>query len=187
MTAYPQAVCDQMTLAALAGPGRKGWKEEYLPKHADDWQAHFVEAEFLRAEKAPLEQQIASYQKALELAGKLEKPGPKDCFAWAMACDGLSLALHDSQKIAESIAPLEKGYALLAAIPRKESAALAYNLACAQALLGHEKEALDALAKAIAVESRFRDNAAKDADLAALRTSPEFQKLLAKPAPPPAK
>jgi hypothetical protein len=184
---YPDEIGDQMTLAALAGPGRKGWKEAYLPKHAGDWQVHFVEAEFLRQEKAPLEQQIASYQKALELAAKLEKPGPKQQFAWAMACDGLGLALHDAQRLPDSIAPLEKGYALLAGINRPERAALAYNLACAQALSGHEQPALAALANAIVADARYRESAAKDADFATLRNSPEYQKLVAKPAPSPIK
>lgn len=184
---YPSEIGDQMTLAALSGPERKGWKEGYLSTHADDWQAHFVEAEFLRMEQAPLEQQIASYRKALELVQQLPKPGPKEQFAWAMACDGLSLALRDAQRLPEALAPLEKGYTLLAGINRPERAALAYNLACAQALLGHEKEALDALGKAIAADARCRENAAKDADFAKLRGSPEYQKLVAQPAPSPAK
>jgi hypothetical protein len=179
---YPDEVGYQMTLAALAGPGRQGWKEAYLPKHAGEWTVHFVEAEFLRYEQAPLEQQIASYEKSLELLAKLEKPGPKERFGWAIACDGLSLALCDAQRVADSIPLLEKGYALLAGINRQERAPLAYDLARAQALTKHDKEALAALGNAIAADPRFRDNAAKDADFAELRASPEFQKLVAKPA-----
>jgi hypothetical protein len=184
---YPSEVSYQMTLAALAGPGRPGWKEQYLPKHAGEWTAQFVEAEFLRYDKAPAEQQIACYQKSLELLGKLEKPGPKERFGWAIACDGLSLALYDAKRFADSLAPLEKGYALLAELERKERASLAYNLACSQALLKHEPEALVALGHAIEVDPRFRESAAKDEDFALLRVSPEFQKLLAKPPPSPAK
>jgi hypothetical protein len=184
---YPSEVSYQMTLAALAGPGRPGWEEKYLPKHAGEWTAQFVEAEFLRYDKAPVEQQIAGYQKSLELLAKLENPGPKERFAWAIACDGLSLALYDAKRFADSIAPLEKGCALLTELQRTERAALSYNLACSQALLKHDPQALAALGKAIEVDPRFRDDAAKDEDFALLRVSPEFQKLLAKSSPPPAK
>ncbi len=184
---YPDELGYQMTLAALSGPGRQGWKVNYLPKHAGEWTANFVEAEFLHNDRAPLEQQIACYEQALEQLGKLEKPGPKERFGWAMACDGLSLALYDGKRFADSIAPLQKACALLTELDRRERAPLFYNLACAQALTKHDKEALAALQKAIEVEPRFRDNAAKDEDFAALRASPEFQKLVAKSPPSPAK
>jgi len=179
---YPEQVGYQMTLAALAGPGRSGWKEKILPQHEEDWIAHFVEAEFLRLEKAPVQAQIAQYQRSLDLATKLEKPGPKELFATAIVCDGLSLALHDAGKYAESIAPLEQGYKLLAGMNRRERGALAYNLACSQALLKKDKEALAALSNAISADAHFRDAAAQDLDLAALRDLPEFQKLVGKPA-----
>ena len=184
---YPDEVCKQMSLAALSGPGRKNWKENFLAKNADDWVVHFVEGELLREEKGALEEQLAHYQRAFELVTKLEKPGPKELFATAIVCDGLSLALHDAGKHAESIAPLEKGYALLAGMKRRERGTLAYNLACSQALLKHEKEALEALGHAIGADERYRESAAKDADFAAIAASPAFQKLVAKPAPAPRK
>jgi len=179
---YPDELGYQMTLAALAGPDRKAWRENYLPKHGGEWTAHFVEAEFLRYEKAPLERQIASYQRSLELLAKLEKPGPKERYGWAMACEGLALALYDAQRVAETIAPLEQGYRLLAEINRKERAPLAYELACARALTMHEPEAIDALEQAIAADAHYRESAATDANLAALRALPAFQKLITPPA-----
>lgn len=183
---YPAEVGKQMTLAALAGPGRAPWKENVLGKRADDWVVHFVEAELLHEEHAPVEAQLAEYSRALELVQKLEKPGPREVFATAIACDGYALALHDAGRHAESIAPLERGCSLLTTLGRKERGALSYNLACAQARSGQGEAALRSLGLAIAVEARFREAAARDEDLASLRGTPQFQKLLdaseAKPA-----
>ncbi len=184
---YPDEFAYDMTLAALSGPGRRGWKENVLPKRGEDWIAQLVEAELTRADKAAPEVQIALYRHALELIAKLEKPGPKERYAWAIACDGLSLALGEAKQLAEAVPVLERGYALLEELGRKERAALAYNLACAQALLKHENEALAALERAIGADEFFRAAAAKDEDFAALRSLPAFQKLVAKPEPKPAK
>lgn len=53
-----------------------------------------------------------------------------------------------------------------------------YNLACAYALTGKADEALDELAKAIALEARYRKMAKDDPDLASLRNDPRFIKLV---------
>lgn len=184
---YPAEFEKQMTLAALAGPGRAPWKENVLAKHPDDWAVHFVEAELLHEEHAAFEAQFAEYSRTLELLEKLEKPGPREIYATAIACDGCALALHDAGKHAESIAPLEKACSLLTTLGRKERGALSYNLACAQARCGQSEAALRSLGLAIAVEARLREAAARDEDLAGLRGTPQFQKLLDAGEPKPAR
>src|SRR5262249_449253 len=103
---YPRELGVEMMLAAISGPQRKPWKEKYLPEQADDWSAPFVEAEYLRFEKAPPDEPIAEYRKTLDLVGKIERPDEKVRFATAIACDGLSLSLYDAKSYADAIAPL---------------------------------------------------------------------------------
>ena len=57
-----------------------------------------------------------------------------------------------------------------------------YNLSCAEALQGDHEEALGHLARAIALEDRFREFARTDEDLDGLRERPEFRELIEEPA-----
>ena len=57
-----------------------------------------------------------------------------------------------------------------------------YNLSCAEALQGDHDEALGHLARAIALEERFREFARTDEDLDGLRERPEFRELIEEPA-----
>ncbi|MBK7878321.1 MAG: hypothetical protein IPJ77_21915 [Planctomycetes bacterium] len=179
---YPDDIDVPMTLAAVLGVESPPWKASYLKKHAEEWGTNFSHAEFLHYVKAPVDEQVAAYQKTLALFAKLEKPGPKERFAWAMACDGLGLALYDGKRYAETVAPLEKGLALLTELGKKERAGLAYNLACSHALLKHEREALAALRTAIEADSSYRATAAKDTDFDSVRGSVLFRELVSAPA-----
>jgi hypothetical protein len=184
---YPDAIAEPMTVAAVLGVDQKAWRDDYLAKHADDWAAHFANAEFLHEIKAPLDQQLAAYDKALALAAKVAAPDAKAKFATAMLHEGRSLALFDAKRFADSIAPLEKACALLQELHHKERGGPAYNLACSHALCKHEGPAVAALAKAIDAEPHYRELAATNADFAAIKGSAAFRKLLAAPAPAPKK
>lgn len=53
-----------------------------------------------------------------------------------------------------------------------------YNLACARVTQGRLDEALELLGEAFGMRDELRSEAAKDADLASLKTDPRFQSLL---------
>ena len=184
---YPPAIAVPMTLASVIGVANDPWAKEYMVKRAAEWPAHFAHAEYLRFEKAPLEAQIAAYEKALSLITKVENPDAKMRFATAVLHDGLSLALYEAKRFADSIAPQQKGIAILEELKRKERGVLLYNLACSEALSQHKPQAIEALKKALEVNPRFRENAAKDADFDSLADDPAFKALIAKPAEAPAK
>jgi len=59
------------------------------------------------------------------------------------------------------------------------NAGLTYNLACMEALLGRDAEALAHLEESVSAWEPFKELAAGDDDFASLRGRPEFQQLLA--------
>jgi dienelactone hydrolase len=67
---------------------------------------------------------------------------------------------------------------------RPESASLWYQLACARALAGFHREALDALEEAVTRGFDDRAQIAEDEDLASLRDDDRFRALLSRPSPP---
>jgi tetratricopeptide (TPR) repeat protein len=184
---YPPQIAVPMTLASVMGVTNEPWAKKYMTEHADEWPAHFANAEYLRFAQAPTDAQITAYEKALALIAKAEKPDEKVRFTTAILYDGLSLALYDANKYADTIAPIEKSLAILEELKRKERAGLAYNLACSQALTKHAPEALAALKKAIDADPRYKESAAKDADFDFIKNDPAFQALIGKAAAPPAK
>lgn len=177
---YPSEIRGPMTVAAVVGVTNDAWAKKYMTEHEKDWPAHFANAEYLRFGKAPVDVQIAAYEKALALITKVEKPDDKVRFTTAMLYDGLSLAQYDAKKYAESIAPLEKGLAILEELKSKERGGLAYNLACVHALSKHGPQAIAALAKAVDADPRYKDSAAKDTDFDSVKNDPAFQALIAK-------
>jgi hypothetical protein len=67
---------------------------------------------------------------------------------------------------------------LLGALERRpDSAVYRYNLACAEARLGEREAAIGHLLAAVEAESRFREAAQTDEDLASLRDDPRFPTL----------
>lgn len=179
---YPEALAAPMTIAAVLGVDQREWRD-HLERHSGDWAAHFANAEHLHAVAAPLDQQLAAYDKALGLTAKIAKPDPKTRFAIAMLHEGKSLALYDAKRFADTIAPLEQACAILQELKHAERGGPAYNLACSHALCKHEGPALDALTKAIEAAPRYRETAKQDSDFAALAKSAAFQTLVAAKAP----
>jgi quercetin dioxygenase-like cupin family protein len=57
---------------------------------------------------------------------------------------------------------------------RPDHAALLYNLACMEALAGKPDEALADLQRAVSLEPKWADNAAKDPDFDSIRDAPGF-------------
>jgi len=183
---YPDAIAGPMTVAAVLGVDQKQWCDGYLARHADDWAVQFANAEWLHDGKAPVEQQLAAYDKALALIGKLSTPDAKTRFTTAMLHEGRSLALYDAKRFADTIAPLERACAILQELNHSERGGPAYNLACSHALCKHEAPALAALQQAIDASEHYRVLASKDSDFAAIARSDAFQKLIAAPAADPA-
>lgn len=179
---YPEAIAAPMTIAAVLGVDQKEWRD-HLAQHSGDWAAHFANAEHLHAIQAPLDQQLAAYDKALGLATKVPTPDPKTKFAIAMLHEGKSLALYDAKRFADTIAPLEQACTILQELKHAERGGPAYNLACSHALCKHEGPAVQALAKAIEAAPRYRETAKQDSDFAAIAKSAAFQKLIAAKAP----
>ena len=54
-----------------------------------------------------------------------------------------------------------------------------YNVACLESLLGRPDEALEPLGESLAAWPAYKELAAADDDLAALRDDPRFQALVA--------
>jgi hypothetical protein len=54
-----------------------------------------------------------------------------------------------------------------------------YNLACYWSLAGGKRRALDYLARALALDSRYRDMVHDERDFDPIRSDPEFQALAA--------
>ncbi|HTF88186.1 MAG TPA: tetratricopeptide repeat protein [Planctomycetota bacterium] len=180
---YPESIQVPMTMASILGVDQKQWKESYLPKHAEEWPAHFASAEFLHNLESPFEEQLAAYDKALALIAKVEQPDKKTRYATAILHEGRSFAFYDAKKFEDSIPPLQQSLAILTELGSKDRAGIAYNLACSQALTRHRDEALAALKQAIEVDPRYRQKAADDSDFASLAEDAEFKKLIAQPAP----
>lgn len=101
-----------------------------------------------------------NWQKAVELGVKLVESGA------AAAADYMQAAycLHEMQRTHEARA------ILLKAPPEARSDPIYfYNLACYEAVLGHEEKALDYLDQAAAIDFSFRDMAMSDPDLLSIR------------------
>ena len=56
---------------------------------------------------------------------------------------------------------------------------LAYNTACVESLAGRTEQALEHLRRAVEGGTRFREFAADDTDLDAIRDEPAFKELIA--------
>jgi Flp pilus assembly protein TadD len=72
---------------------------------------------------------------------------------------------------------LELDLRLVALLP--DDPTIRYNLACSYALLGRVDDALETLSRAIEIGYRDSSHMRTDEDLAALRSKPRFQELLA--------
>jgi hypothetical protein len=58
------------------------------------------------------------------------------------------------------------------------NAFILYNVACMEALLGHEEPALEALTEALAAWPAYKELAANDEDLATIRDDPRYRSLV---------
>ena len=73
----------------------------------------------------------------------------------------------------------DRGVGLIEANP--EYADVAYNVACCESLAGRTTDAIDHLRLAIERSERFREFAAGDTDLDAIREEPAFKELMVQP------
>ena len=73
----------------------------------------------------------------------------------------------------------DRGVGLIEANP--EYADVAYNVACCESLAGRTTDAIEHLRLAIERSERFREFAAGDTDLDAIREEPAFKELMAEP------
>ncbi len=95
---------------------------------------------------------------------------------------GLGVAQVNLKDYGAAIENLEKATALAQRINARDVAAEAsFNLACAQAQMGHKKEALGAVRQAVTwgKPGQYADALERDDDLSSLRQDEEFRKLVA--------
>jgi tetratricopeptide (TPR) repeat protein len=85
-------------------------------------------------------------------------------------------ALYEAGKYDEAA---DRGVSLIEANP--EFADVAYNVACCESLAGRKADAIEHLRLAIERSERFREFAAGDTDLDAIRDEPAYKELMAQP------
>jgi len=175
---YPERVLDIMNTVAVRMPQWSDWLAREAEREPEDYAVPFVLGETLRVLGAPKSRIITAYEGALSLFEALEAPTAREIFAWAVAEDGIGLALASSERLAEAIAHYRHGYELACKARHGVRATLAYNLACALSLSEEAEEALVFLRLAVSGDPRYRDLARRDSDLAVLRGSEEFRRIL---------
>lgn len=116
-----------------------------------------LEGEALRA--------LGRWHEALEPLRSVTAQDPKRLEAWL----GIGWCLKRLGRLDEAIAVLEEG---LEAAPRQPI--LHYNLACYLSLGGSVQAAIEHLARAIAIDGRFRDLTEVEPDFDPIRSDPRF-------------
>ncbi len=87
--------------------------------------------------------------------------------------------IHALYEAGEYDEAADRGVGLIEANP--EFADVAYNVACCESLAGRKADAIEHLRLAIERSERFREFAAGDTDLDAIREEPAFKELMAQP------
>jgi len=82
-------------------------------------------------------------------------------------------AQHEAKDYDAALAELEKVFEIY-----PDNALLSYNVACCEALLGRNEDALATLATAIDKWPQFKENAREDEDFASVRDDPRFLELI---------
>jgi len=175
---YPERVLGLMNAVAFRMPDWSDWLAKEAERSPKDYDVPFVLGETLRVLRAPRPRIIAAYERALPLFEALEGATSGELFAWAVAEDGIGLELAGAERFEEAIAHYRHGYELARKARHRVRATLAYNLACALALAKESEEALAFLRLAVSGDPRYRALARKDGDLAGLRGSEEFRRIL---------
>jgi tetratricopeptide (TPR) repeat protein len=119
--------------------------------------ASLIEGEALRA--------MGSWADALVPLSRAAAIDPQRVEAWL----GLGWCSKRLGRLGDAISALDAG---LAASPRQPI--LLYNLACYHSLAGNVAAAIDHLARAIAIDERFRDLTGTERDFDPIRSDPRF-------------
>lgn len=119
--------------------------------------ASLIQGEALRA--------MGSWAEALGPLGRAALIDAKRMEAWL----GLGWCYKRLGRLPDAIRSLDAG---LAASPRQPI--LLYNLACYHSLAGNVAAAIDHLARAIAIDERFRDLTGTERDFDPIRSDPRF-------------
>jgi tetratricopeptide (TPR) repeat protein len=131
-----------------------------------DWATLAFEASFLTGEAR---RQVGRYRDALEPLEKAARMKPGHV--------GVAIALgwcyKRTARLAQAIDALERA---LAASP--DEPLLHYNLACYWCLAGHPDRAVDRLASSLGLEPDLRDRVAAEPDFDAIRTHPDYERLM---------
>lgn len=154
----------------------EGYLELNLPEHALTClerinnpgtfrgQVLYLKGEALRS--------LGRHADALEPLTAAADLAPSNIHIWL----ALGWCLKRTSQLDGAIRALEQA---LEAEPRDEEAALVtYNLACYLSLAGEKQRALTCLAKACAMNSRYRDLAQAETDFDPIRSDPDFQSLV---------
>lgn len=142
---------------------------------------HFALAELARARTtgAPAPAELLElHRAAATAAASVAQPSAHDTFERAVALDGEGIALLDLDRPQDALVPLASARDLLGSTASTARGPIAYDLACAQARAGDAKSALATLAQAVALDERFRAQAAADKDFASLKDDAAFVELV---------
>lgn len=142
---------------------------------------HFALAELARARTTGAskpEALLELHHAAANAYSALAEPSASDTFERAVALDGEGLALLDLDRAKDALAPLASARELLASTQSTARGPITYDLACAQARAGEAKTALATLTEAVALDERFRSQAAADKDFATLKSDAAFVELV---------
>lgn len=126
-------------------------------------QINYLRGEALRS--------LERYQEALEPLEAAAEIAPSNIHIWL----ALGWCYKRIGRLDRAIESLQQG--LLAEPRDEEEALITYNLACYQSLAGKRNEALANLAKAIALNPRYRELVHDESDFDPIRSDPDFQSL----------
>ncbi|MBL9125120.1 MAG: tetratricopeptide repeat protein [Planctomycetaceae bacterium] len=115
---------------------------------------------------------LQRYPEALEALREAAEISPSNVHIWL----ALGWCYKRDGRIDLAIDSLEQAQV---ADPEPPTAALLfYNLACYWSLAGHKDEALSSLARALAIDSHYRDLVGSEPDFDPIRSDPEFRRLV---------
>lgn len=171
----PLAARDELFLGLQAWPG---WADS-LPEGDEPSPVRlFVRAELGRLAPGATLDTGAGYERARRALAEIASPS-RDERALLLACeDALGSAALDGGDAQRALAHFERASALASALPHSGRGSIELDCARTLARLGRDDAALDALARALAAETRLLLRARDEPDFARLRTNLRFRELV---------
>ncbi len=167
--------------AAAHAAEQLAWVSQECASHPDDFAPHFYLGE-LAYQALDADLAVRGYARAAELLGQIEKRTPAQDQALFEALDTQSSANASRKRYREALGACERLVEVTAASTHPKAKAFRaqalYNVAICHAQGGQAAPALESLKQAIAAEPTFKERAASDELLKALRSKKEFKALV---------